>query len=340
MKKLLIVLTAVVISVCGVLCLTACSGKKEYSVVCGDSENGYVIASDTGVAAGEKVILAAHPDAGYRLVSFVLDGEDIAGVSFVMPEKDVTVSARFELVTYSITYILGDATVSGDNPSTYTVESGDTLIEPKKDGYETCGWYRYRPEPEFGYDYDIEDYRVTSLEGVYGDLTLYAMYYNPWHTIDISNDSEHGYGFVGNSTGEAQYSDAIEVTVVPDNGYAFYLTVNGTELLEGETSFTMPACDVEIVIYYTPIEYKISYELDGGENSELNPQSYTVQDDEITLYDATKEGYIFDYWYYFDEYGYTQFVYDSTFRISSYDLCDITFHAYFIEDDEDDSETD
>jgi uncharacterized repeat protein (TIGR02543 family) len=47
--------------------------------------------------------------------------------------------------------------------------------------------------------------------------------------------------------------------------------------------------------YYTGSTYKISYNLDGGENSSSNPSTYTAGDI-ITLKNPTKEGYSFDGW--------------------------------------------
>ncbi len=47
----------------------------------------------------------------------------------------------------------------------------------------------------------------------------------------------------------------------------------------------------------TPIVYKITYELDGGENNIANPMSFTVNDNRIDLKPALKEGYVFEGWY-------------------------------------------
>ena len=63
----------------------------------------------------------------------------------------------------------------------------------------------------------------------------------------------------------------------------------------------MPAGAIELQVTSKPIEYKITYVLDGGENSPENPEYYTVEDGVLTLYEATREGYIFDGWYYDEE---------------------------------------
>ena len=43
--------------------------------------------------------------------------------------------------------------------------------------------------------------------------------------------------------------------------------------------------------------YKITYELDGGENNSANPETYKETDADITLYNPTKSGYTFEGWY-------------------------------------------
>lgn len=47
---------------------------------------------------------------------------------------------------------------------------------------------------------------------------------------------------------------------------------------------------------YDPIDYTITYVLDGGTNSENNPSTYTVLYG-VTFADPTKEGYTFEGWY-------------------------------------------
>ena len=298
MKKLIGTLAAFSILTLCFTGLTACKSTKEYSVICQNADNGRVIVADESVKAGDKVILAAKPDIGYRLTSFVLDGEVLDGCSFTMPKKYVTVSATFEIVTYSITYVLGDTVFTGNNPETYTVESATELNAPQKDGYEICGWYTYHNQSE--YEWDMEDYRVTSLEGLFGDLTLYAKYYNPPHVINVI-DGENGWCYVENYY-EAFYGEIYTVDVNPNNGYYLEsLFLNGAPI-EG-TSFTMPAGDVEITSVFKPIVYEISYELFGGKNSEDNPATFTVEDGYITLSDPTKEGYIFEGWYLDEEFS-------------------------------------
>ncbi len=47
----------------------------------------------------------------------------------------------------------------------------------------------------------------------------------------------------------------------------------------------------------TPIEYTVTYELDGGTNAESNPASYTIESDDITLADPSKDDCEFEGWF-------------------------------------------
>lgn len=66
-----------------------------FSITVVQPENGTVTASSSSAEAGATVTLTATPKDSYELEYFTLDGSQIEGNSFVMPEEDVTVSAIF-----------------------------------------------------------------------------------------------------------------------------------------------------------------------------------------------------------------------------------------------------
>lgn len=74
-----------------------------------------------------------------------------------------------------------------------------------------------------------------------------------------------------------------------------------TEAPEG--GFVIPADNSLVIkLYYAPIEYRISYVLNGSAqnpavNAAENPQTYTVLTPDIHLQDATRTGYLFAGWY-------------------------------------------
>lgn len=72
---------------------------------------------------------------------------------------------------------------------------------------------------------------------------------------------------------------------------------NGTgELLNAQSTVSI---DHSHTLYarWTPITYAITYNLDGGENSQLNPESYTIETPTINLADPSKLGSTFVGWF-------------------------------------------
>lgn len=318
---------ALALMVLSAFCLAACGqSDDQYVVTCAAAEHGSVMVDNVNVRAGAKVILAAHPDAGYQLAYFVVDGEKLDGCSLIMPAKDITVSAEFTMITYTITYVLGDATVDGDNPTTYTVENVPELIQPRMDGYEICGWYRYCVEPENHYGWDMEDYRVDSLVGLYGNLTLYAKGYNPLHEVRCEEYDDDVKGSYYVDLAEARYGDTVQVEVLPDMGYELATVLVNGEPIEG-TSFTMPMCDAVVTVTFRPIVYTINYVMIGGdgEMEHDNPQTLTVEDWRLDLAEASMEGYDFKGWFLDAEH--TQQV--DYIDLYSFDGRSLTLYAYF-----------
>lgn len=80
-------------------------GAVKYSINVVQPANGSVAASATSAAAGTIIELAATPAEGYTLDYFTLDGERINGDTFIMPARNVEVSAVFTANAYSITVV-------------------------------------------------------------------------------------------------------------------------------------------------------------------------------------------------------------------------------------------
>ena len=78
----------------------------------------------------------------------------------------VTLYAKWEAITYTITYELDGGTNAPDNPKSYTIETVTvTLKEPTKDGYTFDGWYT---------DNKFENKITEFKKGSTGKMTLYA----------------------------------------------------------------------------------------------------------------------------------------------------------------------
>ena len=100
------------------------------------------------------------------LPTFVRNGysftgwDDVSGCDSVA--EDLTVTAQWETITYTVTYDLTGGTLDGSNPTSYTVEDDVALREPTREYYHFLGWY------------DAGGTQITNLLGHYGDLTLTA----------------------------------------------------------------------------------------------------------------------------------------------------------------------
>ncbi|MCM1533293.1 MAG: InlB B-repeat-containing protein [Corallococcus sp.] len=300
MKKLSVAILFVVF-VTGCLCFTACGNAESYDISISQYvEHGEVYSLKTRAREGENVILSCKPAIGYKLTGYYVNGISIEGSSFIMPKSAVEVSAEFELLIYSIKYVLNGGEVLDGNPSAYTVADGEiNLIQPVKSGFEFGGWYTYFADIEMYLD-TLEDFKVEKIaQGTTGELTLYAHYYNLPYAIDVEY-VEHG--DVRCLTYEAYMGEEITIEYdIYDNYELEHFLVNG-EPIKGNT-FIMPNCAVTVSASIKPIEYSITYILDGATNSSENPLTYNCETADFDFVPPTKDGFEFYSWYYINDDG-------------------------------------
>ena len=111
-------------------------GAVKYSINVVQPANGSVAASATSATAGTTVKLTATPAEGYTLDYFTLDGARINGDTFIMPARNVEVSAVFTANAYSITVVQpAGGTVSASKLSAFFGEAVELTAVPDE-GYE------------------------------------------------------------------------------------------------------------------------------------------------------------------------------------------------------------
>ena len=111
-------------------------GAVKYSINVVQPANGSVAASATFATAGTTIELTATPAEGYTLDYFTLDGERINGDTFIMPARNVEVSAVFTANAYSITVVQPTGgTVSASKLSAFFGEAVELTAVPDE-GYE------------------------------------------------------------------------------------------------------------------------------------------------------------------------------------------------------------
>ena len=107
-----------------------------YTITVVQPAGGSVAASATSATAGTTVKLTANPAEGYTLDYFTLDGERINGDIFIMPARNVEVSAVFTANAYSITVVQPTGgTVSASKLSAFFGEAVELTAVPDE-GYE------------------------------------------------------------------------------------------------------------------------------------------------------------------------------------------------------------
>ena len=132
----------------------------------------YTIYTDSKITQNTRVTLTAETtdSSAYNFLGWY-NGENLLSNSlqykFNMPKQNLVITAKWEAVTYNISYILDYGTLPDDlNPSTYTIESNIILNNPSRDYYDFVGWF-------------INDTQIESINGNYTeDLTLTGKWEN------------------------------------------------------------------------------------------------------------------------------------------------------------------
>ncbi len=193
---------------------------------------------------------------------------------------NITLYAWFDAITYTITYNT-DGGSTGNNPSTYTVDTSHTLDNASKNGFEFLGWYT-----ESGFTT-----KVTSTNDLEGNVTLYAKFTIVTYTVSYELNG----GTNGNNASSFTIETSFTLESATKAGYNFDGWYKESTFTTKITSTNDLFENVTLYAKFDVITYSISYELNGGTNGS-NPTSYTIEDS-FTLNDATKEGYTFLGWY-------------------------------------------
>ncbi len=207
----------------------------------------------------------------------------------------VEVWAKWEAITYTISYVLNggaagavdEAFNSPSNVTEYTIEDWVALNNPHRNGYTFAGWY----ETE-----DFSSSKLTGLRYKYGNKTLYAKW--TMSVYDINYD--WGNGGLASGENPTKYTITSYITLLSPvrTGYTFGGWYTNSSYTGDPVSKINKGTYGTLWLYakWTPVQYPITYNLDGGTNSSANPAYYTITDS-VTLGKPTKEGLIFKGWY-------------------------------------------
>ena len=232
-------------------------------------------------------------------------------------------------IDYTITYKLNGGTAS--NPASYNVESNTfTLNNPTRAGYTFAGWceskdtsYVYNRNANEVIKKDESDSTSCFIPECHASLD-YAPVFDPAYYLAKYPDLKSAYGddankalshFVKYGMKEGRQGSAeFEVNAYKakykdlkdafgDNLQKYYIHYILAGKSEGRT-----ISQASVSIYqgstgnrtytatWTPINYTISYDLNGGAVAISNPTSYNVETPTFTLNNPVKLGYVFVGW--------------------------------------------
>lgn len=266
-----------------------------------------------------------------------------AGVTYTMPGEDVTFTAQWEAIDYSITYDLADGTsvTTIEDTTTYNVGATNVTVvstEPTKTGYTFAGWVATANDEEVVY----EDTTIYKSGGNNETLTTMpasnVTFTATWNinTYDVDFE-EYGGADVIDVTA-ADYQSTITLPTTTKTGYTFtgWLSsvTDETDSYAAGATYTIPAENVTFTATWTAIEYKIEYVIADGERwlGSQETDTYNIHDI-VTVSDVepTKMGYTFAGWessdggkIYSAEESYTvesaDVVFTATWTINQYDV--------------------
>ena len=240
---------------------------------------------------------------------------------------------------YPIIYILDGGVNDKANPETYREGVGVAEFKPAvKTYYDFVGWYDQKPDlPEAK---KVEFLPPTQ----HGRVELFAKYTpKSYHLMYEANgginptDNPVSYTY-GVGTGE------LKEATKEDCEFEGWFYKKATPTVTGSSAEIDPAAgwekltsvtrdmagDIALSAKYKTNVYHITYDCDGGTNSEKNPDTYRAGEGLEKLYDATKKGYVFAGWFLEEDY-----LTEMTGIPADMEE-DITLHACFMKNSEDD----
>ena len=254
-------------------------GAVKYSINVVQPANGSVAASATSATAGTTIELAATPSEGYTLDYFTLDGARINGNTFIMPARNVEVSAVFTANAYSITVV---QPANGSVAASATSATAGTTIE-------------LAATPAEGYTLDyftLDGARINGNTFIMParNVEVSAVFTANAYSITVVQPAN---GSVAASATSATAGTTIELTATPAEGYTLdYFTLDGARI-NGDT-FIMPARNVEVSAVFTANAYSITVVQPANGSVAASATSATAGTT-IELTATPAEGYTLDY---------------------------------------------
>ncbi len=261
---------------------------------------------------GVNVILQAPTKAGY-----IFDGwyfyDDFTGSLSKYDDgwhfnrtEDTTIYAKWIVGRWDINYtFILDGTVNEDfrpynsNPSEYTYGDTVTLKNLSATGYTFGGWFTDEACTVPATGIAATDEGVKNIYGKWNEIVLTITYV---YDSDKANSPDISTVINENPT-ERKYSENVELKDASSSDPAYIFKGWHTDVNLASDKVTRVYGDNNVTLYakWEHPTYNITYELDGGTNSNSNPETFTVTSAEggkVILQSPTKADHIFEGWFY------------------------------------------
>ncbi len=258
------------------------SGVTLYSVkVTNITGEGTVSLSKTSAEAGTVITVTATPAAGYYLVSIAVDGTNITGNTFKMPEHNAEVEVRFGQSKFNVTV---NYTTGGTAYSVFkTAGVGDTItVKYTSDtGYE-LGSITVNGEEITGNKFTMPACDVTVL-----------VTFTQGHQYAVNVSVPNGGGTATATPSKAVAGTTVTINPTPSKGYELDTIKVDGKAISGKT-FTMPSSDVDVTVSFKKSVYKINLNVGTGGSATVSKTSANYGD-KITVTATPATGYSLDY---------------------------------------------
>ena len=198
-------------------------------------------------------------------------------------------TANWDPIPYSISYALDGG--SANNPTTYNVDTNTfTLTNPTKNAYDFTGWSGTGLTGS-------SNTTVTISKGSTGDRS-YAAHWTLTN-FTLSYNLNGGTVATANPTTYTLETNSFTLNN-PSRTYYTFAGWSGTGLT-GTTNTNVTVAkgstgNRSYTANWNPVNYTISYNLNGGSVSPANPTSYNIETANFTLRNPTRSGYTFTGW--------------------------------------------
>jgi len=226
------------------------------------------------------------------------DGQSVKDLS-TTNGATVNLYAKWNVNTYTVKYNANGGTgAPGNQTKTYGRTLTLSSTKPTKGNSSSTRYVTF--------DGNGGSTGATNNKIGFNVSTAYA--FSKWNTAANGSGTSYNPGgsYTSNSsvTLYAQYkgTDTVASVKLPTpsrTGYTFdgwYTSkTGGTKRGAAGDTYTPPAAGETLYAHWTPIAYKINYNLEGGTNHRDNPSTYTIEQ-AVTLKDPSRTGYRFIKW--------------------------------------------